>query len=74
MIEISDVNIQLEEDSQLPIIPITTGSLQKEANFNVFVLFHASDSDIVHQIYHYFYKTYLKGRRNEYWLKCKLLK
>ena len=70
MIDVSDVNIQLEEDNMLPVIPITTGSLNKPANYNVFLLFLASDSNIVHAIYHYFYQNYLKGKRNERWLKC----
>ena len=71
MIDVSDVNIQLEEDNMLPVIPITTGSLNKPANYNVLLLlFLASDSNIVHAIYHYFYQNYLKGKRNECWLKC----
>eukprot|EP00345_Euplotes_harpa_P004244 CAMPEP_0168317770 /NCGR_PEP_ID=MMETSP0213-20121227/86_1 /TAXON_ID=151035 /ORGANISM="Euplotes harpa, Strain FSP1.4" /LENGTH=226 /DNA_ID=CAMNT_0008318719 /DNA_START=613 /DNA_END=1293 /DNA_ORIENTATION=- len=69
LLDVSDIKINVGEEEQLPVVPITTGNIAKPARVNIFALFHASDSDTVHKIYHNLYKTYFKGRRDEYWLK-----
>jgi len=71
-LDISQINLNFEDENETPLIPITTGNIQKEAQSQSFILFHSSDGDTIHQIYRYFYITYFKGKRNEYWLKGKL--
>ena len=70
-LDLTQIDLNFEEESNLPLIPITTGNLPKEAQFHALVLFHSSDGDTVRQIYEYLYGTYFKGKRDKYWLKGK---
>lgn len=67
-LDLSQIDLNFE-DGLAPLIPITTGNIDKPATSHAFVLFLSSDADTVHQIYEYLYAKYFKGKRNEYWLK-----
>ena len=70
-IDQSQIDFIIEEEMQVPLIPITTGSLPKEAQYQAFVLFLDSDSSTVHQIYSFLYFEYFRGKRDQYWIKGK---
>ena len=70
-LDLNMIDLNFEEEEQVPLIPVTTGNIQKAAQCHAFILFHSSDGDTVHQIYEYLYHNYFKGKRNEYWIKGK---
>lgn len=71
-LDLSNIDLNFE-DEQVPLIPITTGNIAKPAKCHAFVLFLASDGETVYQIYEYLYFTYFKNKRDQYWLKGKVI-
>eukprot|EP00343_Euplotes_focardii_P000384 CAMPEP_0205801106 /NCGR_PEP_ID=MMETSP0205-20121125/2984_1 /ASSEMBLY_ACC=CAM_ASM_000278 /TAXON_ID=36767 /ORGANISM="Euplotes focardii, Strain TN1" /LENGTH=204 /DNA_ID=CAMNT_0053065301 /DNA_START=539 /DNA_END=1150 /DNA_ORIENTATION=- len=68
-LDVSQIDLNFEDENAVPLIPITTGTIEREAQCHALVLFLSSDGDTIHQIYEYLFVTYLKGKRDKYWLK-----
>jgi hypothetical protein len=66
-LDLSQINLQIP--SEVPLIPITTGNIDKDADYHAFILFLGSDAGTVHQIYSFLYSKYFQNRRSEYWIK-----
>ena len=57
------------DEETAPLIPITTGNIDKPSVCEIFMLFLSSDSDTVIEIYSDLYSEFFKNNREEYWVR-----